>query len=335
MCCSIVDGMARPRVGGRVCVPGTVRVMGTETAFETSITRSGTALVGPPRRPRQMLHDQEYDGHASVHDGSVAEDLGLSGAPIEGPTHFSQFDPLGFEMWGRRWFETGCLSAHFRRMVVEGEEVVASLEPTTVGSARIDAATADGDPVLTGTASIDPLATSALDERLASVRAADPGELFIVDQLEIGQRSGPVTVSVDMETPNGSLYPFSLREKLAAITEPCAWYESNASPWGRPILPIEMISVLSNKVGHGFAVRGPAVGLFVDLEIRLLDGPLFVGEEYVLEREVVGLGQSRRVESCWLRTTITSAATGIAVASVLLHSGTFKASYAGYPADRV
>lgn len=308
--------------------------MGADQPFDTPITRDGTVLIGPPRQPRQMLHDQEYDGHASVHDGAVASDLGLAGAPIEGPTHFSQFDPLGHEMWGRRWFETGCVSAHFRRMVVEGESVVASLEPTTVGLARIDAVTADGEAVLTGTASIDPTATSALAERLTTVRDTDPGELFIVDRLEIGQRSDPVTVSVDMDTPNGSLYPFSLRQKLEAITEPSPWYSSDDNPWGRPIVPIEMISVLANKVGQSFPVRGPAVGLFVDLEIRLLDGPVFVGEDYVLEREVVGLGQSRRVESCWVRTTVTDATTGRAVASVLLHSGTFKASYAGYPADR-
>lgn len=308
--------------------------MGTEQPFDTPINRDGAALVGPLRQPRQLLHDQEYDGHASVHDGAIASDLGLAGAPIEGPTHFSQFDPLGHETWGQRWFETGCVSAHFRRMVVEGESVVASLEPTTDDVARIDAATSDGEAVLTGTASIDPTATSALDERLASVQATDPGELFIVDRLEVGQRSDPVTVSVDMDTANGSLYPFSLRQKLEAITEPSPWYSSDDNPWGRPILPIEMISVLANKVGQAFPVRGPAVGLFVDLEIRLLDGPVFVGEDYVLEREVVGLGQSRRVESCWVRTTVTRASTGGAVASVLLHSGTFKASYADYPADR-
>ena len=119
------------------------------------------------------------------------------------------------------------------------------------------------------------------------------------------------------------------------ITEPSPWYESSDYPWGRPILPIEMISVLSNKVGSDFVVRGPAIGLFVDLEIGLIDGPLFVDEEYVLEREVVALGQSRRVESYWVRTTIAAAATGSLVADVLLHSGTFKASYADYPADRL
>jgi hypothetical protein len=52
-------------------------------------------LTGPFRAPRQMLGDQEYDGHTSVHDDATADKLGLPGAPIEGPTHFSQFDPMG------------------------------------------------------------------------------------------------------------------------------------------------------------------------------------------------------------------------------------------------
>lgn len=56
----------------------------------------------------------------------TADSLGLSGAPIEGPTYFSQFDPLAVSLWGQQWFESGCISAHFSTMVVEGEEVQAT-----------------------------------------------------------------------------------------------------------------------------------------------------------------------------------------------------------------
>ena len=92
-----------------------------------------------------MLDEQEYDGHTSVHDEATAARLGLRGAPIEGPTHFSQFDPLGVAVWGDAWFERGCISSHFLNMVVSGEEVQASL--TTAGTpnlARIDAHKPDG-----------------------------------------------------------------------------------------------------------------------------------------------------------------------------------------------
>jgi len=307
------------------------------TAFpDASTVIDGDVVRGAVRHPRQMLADQEYDGHASVHDESVAGDLGLSGAPIEGPTHFSQFDPLAFEWWGDRWFAEGRISAHFQTMVVEGESVSATARRAGDDIARIDAAKTDGTPVLTGSVSVGAGVTTELGERVATMQARDPGELFIVDQLSVGDRvAAPAPVSIDMDTPNGHLYPFSLRQKLDAITEPSPWYESGDNPWGRPIVPIEMISVLSGKGGGGFPVRGPAVGLFVDLEVGLVNGPLFVGEEYLLEREVVAIGQSRRVESYWVLTTVTRAATGEHAADVLLHSGTFKASYAEYPADRL
>jgi hypothetical protein len=193
--------------------------------------------------------------------------------------------------------------------------------------------------VLTGTISVDAgsnASSTELDERLEQAQTRDVGELFVMDRLAVGQRSAEVaTVGVDMDGDNGRLYPFSNRQKLDAITERCAWFDSHDTPWGRPILSFEMISVLAAKSGSDFPVRGPAVGLFLDLEIRLVDGPLFVGERYTVEREVVALGQSRQVESNWVNTTVRSATSGDHVATVLLHSGVFKASYADYPRDRL
>lgn len=287
-----------------------------------------------------MLADQEYDGHTSVHDGDTAEKLGLTGAPIEGPTHFSQFDPIGYARWGDRWFGEGCISAHFQTMVIEGETVIASAESSEGDTdeseaVRIDAAKADGTPVLTGTISVGD-ATTELAARLAKAQSRDPGDLFIVDQVTVGPLpADDRRVSVDVDSSNGNLYPFSLAQKLASITEPSAWYSSGDNPWGRAILPFEMYSVLAHKIGTALPVRGPAVGLFIDLEVRALGEPLFVGEEYVLEREVVAVGQSRQVESHWVDTTVRRADTGAAAAKVLLHSGVFKASYADYPADRL
>ena len=79
-------------------------------------------LCGPYRKPRQMLAEQVYDSHKSIHDDHTAASLGLRAGPIEGPTHFSQFDPLLHHLFGQAWFETGCISAHYQNMVVEGEE---------------------------------------------------------------------------------------------------------------------------------------------------------------------------------------------------------------------
>ena len=284
-----------------------------------------------------MLAAQEYGGHASIHDQGTADELGLAGAPIEAPTHFSQFDPLAGLAWGPAWFEHGCISGHFTTMVVEGEEVQASLTIDGGSRARISAIKADAAVVLSGTASIGPdHGETELEARRA--RQRPPSELFIIDQLEIGMRRESGDVAVDHTTGNGPLYPFSLDEKLARITEPHPWYTADGgrrSPWGRAVLPMEMISVLAHKVGVGWPLRSPALGLFLDLEVRLLDGPVFVDQPYRVASEIVGLGESRRTESYWTRTTLTDVESDRPVADVLLHSGMFKESYPGYPADRL
>lgn len=292
--------------------------------FDSEIT-----LTGPVRAPAQMLGDQTYDGHSSVHDDATAASLGLRGAPIEGPTHFSQFDPLGALVWGERWFEHGCISAHFQTMVVEGDEVSASLTVTADDRGRITATKPTGEVVLSGTASIGPdHGPTELDTRLA--RASGSDALQILDQLEIGMRTDVGEQTMTAHDSNGHLYPFSLEQKLARITEPHPWY-SGPSPWGGPIVPIEMISVLAFKRSSAFPVRTPSVGLFVDLEVRLHDGPVMVGQPYHVVHELVGLGQSRRTESYWTRTSLTQPSNGRLVASVLLHQGVFKDSYPGYP----
>jgi hypothetical protein len=301
--------------------------------FATEIT-----LTGPLRSPAQMLAEQEIGGHSSVHDQATAAKLGLLGAPIEGPTHFSQFDPLAVTLWGPAWFEHGCISSHFRTMVVEGEQVQASLTTDAPTSARIEAHKSDGTPVLVGTASVGPdHPETELDTRRAA--QGDPGELFIVDRLAVGMRGdeGEVVSMTDQDR-NGAAYPFSLAEKVSRITEPHPWYTPEgaaSSPWDRQILPIEMVSVLTNKSGDHWPVRSPANGLFLDLEIRLLSGPVFVDQEYAVEREIVGLSQSRRTESYWTTTTLRTADTGLPVATVTLHSGVFKESYPGYPKERL
>lgn len=296
--------------------------------FSTEIT-----LTGGWCAPRQMLADQEYDGHASVHDEEVAGKLGLRGAPIEGPTHFSQFDPLGVAVWGEAWFEYGCISSHFENMVIEGEKVQATLVHAGGSTGRITALKDDGNTVLSGTMTIGPdHPETELDRRRAASK--DPGELHIIDQLRVGERSDPVRATMTWSGSNGHLYPFSLEDKIAVITESSPWYVprgAESSPWGGAIVPTEMVSVLAAKCPRPGEVRGPAVGLFMDLEIRMLDGPVMVGQEYELVNEIVGVGQTRRVEYYWTRTTISDPRDGRTVCEVLLNQGVFKASFAGYP----
>lgn len=300
------------------------------------------ALCGPLRAPRQMLADQTYDGHKSIHDDAMAADLGLRAGPIEGPTHFSQFDPLLVHLWGPAWFETGCISAHYQTMVVEGEQVRAFVELPADGSTftRIWAEKADGTPVLTGTASVGagPHPPSEISQRIAKLKPSQ--QLVINRDLRVGQQGAgnPESVRMGFDQHMGPHYPFTLNDKLKGITEPCDWYSADqgaASPWGRPIIPTEMISVLlgSTMDQAQFRGKGPAVGLFAGQEIRRIAGPLFVDHPYLLEREIVALSESARTESVWVKTRILDGVTRQLVAEMILNSATLKASYAPYDAE--
>jgi len=293
------------------------------------------ALMGPLRRPRQMLTEQEYGGHASIHDDAMAEKLGFRAGPIEGPTHFSLFAPLLAHIWGRAWFERGSFSAHYQNMVVEGEETRAFAEIPQAGAMRTRAwaQKADGTLVLEASASLGPGPT-LLEERLAQLRP--PGPLVILADLKVGMAGDEEErVRMDGDQHMGALYPFSLNQKLAAITETSPWYSDPASsPWGRAIIPLEMVSVLAEYSSGraGWPVKGPAVGLFADQEIRMIEGPLFVGEDYLIRREIAALSQSRRTESYWVRTRIFDASGRRQLAEMLLNHATLKDSYAGYEA---
>ena len=298
--------------------------------FETKLT-----LRGPLRKPRQMLPDQEYGGHASIHDDSIAEKLGFRAGPIEGPTHFSLFPPLLLHIWGNAWFERGCMSAHYQNMVVEGEEVRAFAELPCPGATTttVWAEKADGTKVLEASASLGPDAgETLLEQRLAVLRP--PGRLIILADLTPGMKGAQdEIVCMEPDQAMGSLYPFSLNQKLSVITEQSPWYsDPSSSPWGRAIVPLEMVSVLGeySSALAGFPVKGPAVGLFADQEIRMIDGPLFVGEKYLIRREIAALSESRRTESYWVRTRIYDAAGANLKAEMLLNHATLKDSYAGY-----
>jgi hypothetical protein len=299
-----------------------------------------TPLVigGPLRKPRQMLADQEYGGHSSIHDDAMAEKLGFRAGPIEGPTHFSQFAPLLAQIWGRAWFERGCLSAHYLNMVVEGEEVRAFAEVPRDGGQRVKvwAEKADGASVLEASASIGPdHGQTLLEERIAKLRP--PEQLVILRDLKVGMKGAEdERVRMGADQNMGALYPFTLNQKLEKITEHSPWYSSGDNPWGRPIIPLEMVSVLA-EYSSGKArwpTKGPAVGLFADQEIRMIEGPLFVGEDYVLRREIAVLSESKRTESYWVRTRIFDAAGKKQVAEMLLNHATMKNSYAKYEEDR-
>ena len=295
---------------------------------------SPLTLSSPFQSPRQMLAHQEYDGHKSVHDGDVAAGLGLKDAPIEGPTHFSQFVPLLAKVWGKQWYEKGCFSAHFKNMVVEGEQVQAHITIPDEGKTitRCWAEKEDGAIVLEASASIGTQDETLLQQRMAKLRPIN--RLVILEDLKLGTKSEIEERVIMQANQNmGALYPFSLNQKLEVITENSPYYsDATASPWGKAIIPLEMVSVLAMYTSHqaGWKIKQPAIGIFADLEIKIIQGPLFVDEKYLIRREIVALGESRRTEGFWSNSQIFDATGKTLLAEVLLHQAFFKHSYPHY-----
>lgn len=308
-------------------------------AFDTTLELKDGALSGPWRMPRQMLAEQSYDSHASIHDDATAQKLGFKGGTIEGPTHFSQFVPLCVGLWGTRWLEQGCISAHYRNPCYEGEKVRAFVATPAEGAMQttIWMQRDDGTEILRGTASIgEGNAPSALAQRLTELAPLE--KAVILRDIKVGMRTRRIAVRMDMNQKMGDLYPFSLADKLKVITEPSPWYTetgAQTAPWKRPAIPLEMISVLCGyaKSADPLPVRGPAVGLFADQEIRLIKGPLFANEPYELDTEVVFLSGSRRTESMWLRTQVYAPGGQEVLASMLLNVASLKDSYANYAGE--
>ncbi|HEY7641872.1 MAG TPA: hypothetical protein VH814_19230 [Steroidobacteraceae bacterium] len=308
--------------------------------FATPIQDNGAELIGPLRAPRQMLAAQKYDEHTSIHDNETAQKYGFKGGTIEGPTHFSQFVPLCVALWDTRWLAEGSLSAHYRNACFEGEKVRAfvvkpqgAATQTTIRMER-----EDGTEILRGTAAVgDRNPPSALEQRISELRP--PEAPVILCDIQVGMRTKRIGVRMDATQHMGALYPFSLAQKLAAITEPSPWYDAAgaaSSPWKRPIIPLEMVSVLLNYSSDAaaFPVRKPVVGLFADQEIRMHDGPLFVGQPYEMDREVVALSGSRRTESLWIRTRVFAPSADAVLATMLLNAAYMKDSYPNYEQEQ-
>ena len=198
--------------------------------FTTPIQSSDTELIGPLRAPRQMLAAQKYDDHTSIHDNETAQKFGFKGGTIEGPTHFSQFVPLCVALWGSRWLAEGSLSAHYRNACFEGEKVRAFVTKpqgeatqTTIRMER-----EDGTEILRGTAAVggnNP--PSALEQRISELKP--PEVCVILRDVHVGMRTQRIAVRMDATQNMGALYPFSLAQKLAAITEPSPWYTAEGA----------------------------------------------------------------------------------------------------------
>ena len=288
-------------------------VTSKNTSNSGTVEREGW-LVGAYRRPRNLSADER----GGIHDDTVAKKLGFRGGTVAGSIHMEQFPPLLMRTFGERWFETGGLSTYFRNATTDREPVRACVQRSPVADdSQIDVMMEkdDGTLVLEGTASIGaPREPSMLRRKLAEPR--DAGELRILSQLS----------PCDMETVQARLSRDVVAARAKAVTEPLDWYTKD-SPWGAPIVSPTLVVHLMVGIQNSMHLRRDgAVGLYGAIEVRHLNGPVFVEREYEVSGNILQLGTTPKTEYMWYETLLTDAATGADVASMLMMLRFMKAS---------
>ena len=290
--------------------------MTQDTGQEAIVVRDGV-LIGPVRRSRNTALDQR----GSIHDDATASRLGFRGGTVAGSVHLDLFPPLLLRAFGPRWFEHGTLSLAFVNPTVDAEPVRAFLRQPEVPigtDAQVEAwiEREDGLRVGEGTAAVgEPGVPTALGSR--DLARYDHGDYRILSDIRPGDPLTPVQVHYTLDEHQA---------RMAVITEQLPWYTA-MSPWGGPIIsPAAMVSLLYSKPIAMIRPRiGRAVGLFGAIELRNIDGPVFLDREYVVSGTVLARGQSPKTEYFWYETVLAEP-DGRCIAGLLMQLRFMKAS---------
>lgn len=323
-----------------------------------SLSRPGAdCLIGEWRLAQNDLQHQKVGGgHKAIHDDDTAASVGFGAAPIHGTVHWSQFTPLFLRAFGPTWFETGSVSVHFITPVSHLQPVRAFMmkpDPKkTKQQVEIWMEHVDGRVVFEGTASVG-LKPSEMNtmvrSKIASIKPTK-GSLLFVRQPIGAKTTNEETAKIDFgNNIIGPLFPFTHQQKLNIISEFHPWFSEEggkSSPWRRAILPPESLNQImlpycgSNEpplwpkiiaddwLDNEFNGRTP-VGLFGGCEVILHAGPVFVGEEYKVTRELVGKGEISKAEFRWTRSMLWNKK-GELVAEMTLQELMMKVSFDGY-----
>lgn len=281
----------------------------------SEIEEKNGILIGPYRRPR----NSGRAGEGSIHDDATAQKVGFRGGTIAGSVHMGQYPPVLLRAFGNRWFETGTLSCYFKNATISDEAVRCFVQTPPAGAtdaqARVWMERDDGMQVLEGTASVgSPAAKTLLRERLDE-HLHERGETRIYAHLERGMELPAQPARVGPPDP----------ERLAMMTEPLDWY-SGPSPWGGPIAGPGTIVQMMRRVEQGIGHRTRGVGLFGAIEIRHMNGPVFVDKDYEVGATVLAVGETPKSEYWWYESILREPDSGKQVAAMIMMLRMMKAS---------
>lgn len=252
------------------------------------------AISGPLWRGVNWSSDA---GAGSIHDDATAAKLGFRGGTVAGDIHMNQFPPVLLQVFGDEWFRTGNLSLDFKAATTDREPVQVFADPLPAGASqtRVWMERDDGLLVCTGTAAVGDHSRSAL--RSKDLRPCDPTELRILANLSAGTSLGRYESTLD-PTKQFERYDQGL------ISDPLEEYRSGGK-WGEPVAaPCTFVQYFwGPPTEHVRPLLGKAVGLFGAIEIGHVNGPLLMNRPYVIDSEVVCVGQSPQTEYFWFDTT--------------------------------
>ncbi len=294
--------------------------MAQETEASEIIEREGV-LIGPFRRPRNA----GTAGAGSIHDDATAQAVGFRGGTIAGSTHMNQFPPVLLRAFGNSWFETGSLSCYFLNATISNEAVRCFVEAPRAGASDVQVRAwmeqDNGTPVMEATASVgQPAEQTGLRRRLSS--PLPRGDTRIYAHLEPGMSMAPQPARASVPEAG----------RVALMTEALDWY-TGASPWGRPIVAPGNLAQLMRRgeqsvrrpQGDG-APAGGGVGLFGAIEIRHINGPVFVEHDYEVAGMILAVGETPKSEYFWYESVLREPGGGKDVASMIMMIRTMKAS---------
>ncbi len=278
------------------------------------------AINGPLWAARNWSADA---GEGSIHDDSTAEKLGFRGGTVAGDVHMNQFPPVLQKVFGDQWFESGNLSLSFKNATVDQEKVQVFAEPLAgdANQTRVWMEREDGLLVCSGTAAVGDHSESEL--RTKDLRPCEPTELKILHGLSAGLSLGRYEV---MASPEKQFDRFD----RGLISDPLDYYR-HGSPWG------EVVACPSTFIEYlwGYPMKtlqplvGESVGLFGAIEIGQVHGPFLLNRKYILESQVVCVGQSPQTEYVWYDSWATDEQ-GQLVALMRMQSRAMKASSPAY-----
>ena len=127
--------------------------------------------------------------------------------------------------------------------------------------------------------------------------ACDPASLRILRELHAGMPLGHFELELD------PALQFE-RYDRGLISDPLEAYRIDTG-WGAPVAaPCTFVQYFWGPPTRNLRpLVGEAVGLFGAIEIGHVDGPLLLGRPYLIDSEVVCVGESPQTEYFWFDTT--------------------------------